>query len=303
MEMKFSIFKANIKKAYPKIIAELEKRGETDDSEIKLKYYPDFEDNMRDPEKYIYFLYDYNNPDPNKRYFFRVDNYWCSYEFVSDLFKSEIRNKGTIWAQPIRTKTVDMAKKYRREMAEVQGYTATIPLFSKKETMEVEAEEAKKEPPKDAVSIKLPYFEFKKYISSYPDTIKAIEKQIGKNARTEGYEISLKYKPYYDYDYFCYRYGRNFRNKIHIYIKSGVDGKYSTYLKDTYYDPVRNPEGDISIKSGSQADLLSSRGSNSVKVGQTVAAKKLEDQENASNMIAKRDTVKPNRLVQGWQGQ
>jgi hypothetical protein len=110
----------------------------------------------------------------------------------------------------------------------------------------------KKNFPKDAIRIELPYEEFRKYIQQYPKIIKFIEKELQKEysytydpTRKNSQEIYLKYRPYKNYDYFSFAYypranpDPSYSGKasyLRFKINNEVESEYSTHLWEEYWD-------------------------------------------------------------------
>ena len=90
-----------------------------------------------------------------------------------------------------------------------------------------------------------------------------------------------------------------------------ADEDYSNYLYNKYYQEIIRPM-DLTDKStrvptvsGNSSFISMSKKSDyslisSTDIGNT---KDLFERTQPSNTIGRRDTVKPNRVVQGWQGQ
>jgi hypothetical protein len=87
-----------------------------------------------------------------------------------------------------------------------------------------------------SVYAELPRDEIYLYASQYPRVVNFLKNKINKNNS----HILFTYKPYYDYDSFVYEF-RNANGKLNTYtfkINNDADIDYSSYLYDTFYEPV-----------------------------------------------------------------
>jgi hypothetical protein len=87
-----------------------------------------------------------------------------------------------------------------------------------------------------SVYAELPRDEIYLYASQYPRVVNFLKNKINKNNS----HILFTYKPYYDYDSFVYTY-RSADGKLNTYtfkINNDADIDYSSYLYDTFYEPV-----------------------------------------------------------------
>lgn len=117
----------------------------------------------------------------------------------------------------------------------------------------------------------------------------------------------IYYRPYSSYDYFEYHYDIY---KLPIKVQRMADEDYSNYLYNKYYQEIIRPmdltdKSTMKTVSGNSSLISMSKKSgysliSSTDIGNT---KDLFERTQQSNPIAKKDTVKPNRVVQGWQGQ
>ena len=91
-----------------------------------------------------------------------------------------------------------------------------------------------------SVYIELPIDEIYLYASQYPRVVNFLKNSLKDTIPKNQSHIQFTYKPYYDYDSFVYTY-RSANGKFNTYtfkINNDADIDYSSYLYDTFYEPV-----------------------------------------------------------------
>jgi hypothetical protein len=294
IEIPYLQFKKYIYK-YPKIIKFIEFQYKLDNPDIFFTYNTMIKLKFRPYQNYDHFSFKYEEGlrFPDGRYLnFKVnpsvDGTYSNYLFKKYWDKGQYSKEKPLSVGTTKSSMSENIS-WIDDLTQSSSAKSSSAKSSSPSTISISTMSSEGAALQEKVKVSVVYKDFKNYIKNYKDFIKFIEGKIGENAKVKGYKIRLYYAPYRTYNWFqfIYQSGKEEETYDMLILNNKAEGNFAVYLyKKVHKEDYNN---DMSSLGTSSSQSVSSQGTMSVK--------------STASSIGKRDTVKPNRLLQGWQGQ